>query len=110
MIFYREGSPGSSSQPEVILFTNNIGTLVGIFALAFMIHNMIVGIMKNNEKPEHNTRDLAIAYTIDFTVYIILGIMGQIAVAVLFSIYNADGSRSIPPVKQFYLFTYISNI
>ena len=63
-----------------------------------MIHNMIVGIMKNNEKPENNTRDLAIAYTIDFTVYTTLGIMGQISVAVLFSIYNADGSQSIPPV------------
>jgi len=94
--FVMNGTPGSAGPPQVVLITTNLETLFGIFALAFFIHNIIVGIMKNNEDASKNTRDLAIAYVIDAVVYTTLGVLGQIAVAALFSEYNTTGSMPIP--------------
>jgi sodium-coupled neutral amino acid transporter 9 len=53
--------------------------------LAFMIHNAVAGIMKNNRDSSKNTRDLGIAYSLVWVLYVILGVMGSLAVAGLFN-------------------------
>lgn len=83
--FVTTGIPGENPKElKLILFTDNLETLIGIFALAYMIHNSIAGIMKNNRDSNKNSRDLGISYGLVFILYSILGIAGMIAVAGLF--------------------------
>lgn len=68
---------------EVEAFTTNYNDIIniaGTFALAFIVHSVVVPIIKHNENQEKNSRDLAIGYTIGGGVYIILGILGCFAI------------------------------
>jgi len=82
------GKPGENRQGlEMIMITTDVNTLVGIFALAYMIHNSLAGMMKSNRDSSNNTRDIGIAYFLVFIFYCILGLFGMFAVAAL---YNHD--------------------
>jgi sodium-coupled neutral amino acid transporter 9 len=98
LTFSLTGIPGKSRQgQELILFTGDIGTLIGIFALAYMIHNSITGIIKSNKSQDKNSRDLKISYLFVFILYSILGIAGMIAVAGLFNaVYSHYDSGKFP--------------
>ena len=49
---------------------------IGVFAMAFCIHNSAVAIVRKSKNPEKNSRDVGIAYLITFLVYIITGVFG----------------------------------
>ena len=59
----------------------DVVTISGIFALAFLIHNLIIQIMRYNRNAHNNTRDLGIAYFLSGTVYAALGVLGGMAVS-----------------------------
>jgi sodium-coupled neutral amino acid transporter 9 len=89
------GTPGKENRGlEIVLFTSDIQNLLGIFALAYMIHNVIAGIMKNNKNPNNNSRDLGISYLLVFTMYSILGMFGMFGIAALYnSVYDSYQSK-----------------
>jgi len=80
------GTPGRHNRGlEIILFTYNVETLIGIFGLAYMIHNVVNGIMKSNcQESEQNTKDLRNAYILVFVLYGVLGVFGAFAVGYLY--------------------------
>ena len=93
--FVLTGHPGKNRKGlELVLFTFNIETLVGIFGLAYMIHNVVNGIMKSNpQEIVKNSRDLRTAYILVFVLYCILGIFGMFAVAYL---YHENYTEKLP--------------
>ena len=46
---------------------------IGILALGLFIHNAIITIMSNNEKPENNGRDMSIGYMLVIGTYMLIG-------------------------------------
>jgi sodium-coupled neutral amino acid transporter 9 len=86
---------------EIVLFTADIETLVGIFALAFFIHNVHTGVLKSNRNPKNNTRDLGIAYSLVFFFYCILGIFGMIAVAGLYHADYANNPKLLGSIMEY---------
>eukprot|EP00340_Litonotus_pictus_P011915 CAMPEP_0170536680 /NCGR_PEP_ID=MMETSP0209-20121228/102281_1 /TAXON_ID=665100 ORGANISM="Litonotus pictus, Strain P1" /NCGR_SAMPLE_ID=MMETSP0209 /ASSEMBLY_ACC=CAM_ASM_000301 /LENGTH=344 /DNA_ID=CAMNT_0010838067 /DNA_START=652 /DNA_END=1683 /DNA_ORIENTATION=+ len=86
--FVATGKPGEKKEGlQIVLFDTDLTQLIGVFALAYMVHNAVTGLMKNNKKSENNSRDLFFAYSIVWTKYTILGVFGSFAVAAL---YNSD--------------------
>ena len=84
--FVTTGIPGEENKGlNIVLFTTNLQNLVGVFALAFFNHNLIVGIMKGVENSKNNVRDLYISYVIVWFIYLVLGALGMFAVSGLFS-------------------------
>ncbi|CAK62184.1 unnamed protein product (macronuclear) [Paramecium tetraurelia] len=65
---------------QITLWSWEFSQPAGQFALAFMIHNAIGQLIKNNEKRDNNSRDLAIAYGISGMIYGIVGIFGSIGI------------------------------
>ncbi|XP_055952490.1 sodium-coupled neutral amino acid transporter 9 homolog isoform X2 [Argiope bruennichi] len=57
----------------VQLFKSTFPVLVGTLSLSFFIHNCVLSLMRNQKKPENNPRDLAIAYVLVGTTYLIVG-------------------------------------
>ncbi|KAG8195441.1 hypothetical protein JTE90_013893 [Oedothorax gibbosus] len=57
----------------VHLFQVTFPVLVGTLSLSFFIHNCVLSIMRNQKKPENNGRDLAIAYVLVGTTYLVIG-------------------------------------
>jgi len=87
------GTPGQNNGEDLILFTGDVNTLIGIFANAFSVHSVLFGIMKNNKNQSKNTRDLGLAYCLVFGFYMVMGVFGMFAVAAL---YNRSGYDKIP--------------
>lgn len=57
------------------MFKANFPALTGILTLAYFIHNCILSIMRNQEKPKNNARDLSIAYCLVALTYIAVGFL-----------------------------------
>eukprot|EP00340_Litonotus_pictus_P000139 CAMPEP_0170525586 /NCGR_PEP_ID=MMETSP0209-20121228/11014_1 /TAXON_ID=665100 ORGANISM="Litonotus pictus, Strain P1" /NCGR_SAMPLE_ID=MMETSP0209 /ASSEMBLY_ACC=CAM_ASM_000301 /LENGTH=536 /DNA_ID=CAMNT_0010814885 /DNA_START=105 /DNA_END=1715 /DNA_ORIENTATION=- len=86
--FVVSGEPGKEKEGlQLILFNSEVSDLVGVFAIAYFIHNVVVGMMKSGKDSSKNSRNLGIAYIIVFAKYTILGLFGSFAVA---GLYNAD--------------------
>lgn len=60
---------------DVPMFKASFPALTGILTLAYFIHNCILSIMRNQEKPKNNARDLSIAYILVALTYIIVGFL-----------------------------------
>lgn len=58
----------------VQLFQTSFPVLVGTLSLSFFIHNCVLSIMRNQKRPDKNARDLAIAYILVGTTYLIIGV------------------------------------
>ncbi|KAF4526206.1 hypothetical protein B566_EDAN001890 [Ephemera danica] len=56
-------------------FLPSFPALSGMLALSFFIHNIIITIMRNNRNPEHNGRDLSIAFVLVTMTYITIGFL-----------------------------------
>ena len=67
-----------SKTKYLYLFGKNPCLLMGTCSLGFFAHSIIMPIIKNNEKQENNTRDLAFGYLLVVLTYIILGLSGYI--------------------------------
>jgi len=63
---------------HLYLFGENPLQLAGTLSMGLFCHSFILPIMKNNEKPENNRRDLFIGYTLVCFTYMIIGIFGYI--------------------------------
>ncbi|KAJ7370783.1 hypothetical protein OS493_029772 [Desmophyllum pertusum] len=57
------------------MFKDGFPALTGILTLAYFIHNCILSIMRNQEHPENNVRDLSIAYCLVAVTYILVGLL-----------------------------------
>lgn len=51
---------------------------IGVYAMAFVIHNAVVAIVRKNKNQANNSRDVGYAYIITLFFYIITGIFGAI--------------------------------
>ena len=83
--FANTGIPGKNKEGlEIILYSADLSELIGVFALAYYIHGVVIGIMKSNKVQSNNSRDLFWAYLLVFSQYTILGVFGCFAVAALY--------------------------
>ena len=72
----------------IVLFQANFSPLASLLGTGYYLHTCAVPIMRNAKKPEHNTRNLFIGYTIVFICYIIIGGVGYMGfIGPLFSHY-----------------------
>ena len=72
--FVTTGTPGKERQGrEIILFSYNIETLVGIFGIAYLIHNLVNGMVRNNNLDvDRNERVIGKAYGLVFFFIVFL--------------------------------------
>lgn len=76
------------STRTIVLFTANFSPLASILNVGFYLHTCAVPIMRNAKKPENNSRNLFIGYTIVFFSYVIIGALGYFGLlGTLFSKY-----------------------
>ncbi|XP_068728125.1 sodium-coupled neutral amino acid transporter 9 homolog isoform X4 [Montipora capricornis] len=61
------------------MFKTSFPALTGILTLAYFIHNCILSIMRNQEQPKNNARDLSIAYCLVALTYISVGFLFYMA-------------------------------
>ena len=63
---------------HLLLFGENPNILLGILSSSYFSHSFILPIMKNNENPKNNKRDLFVGYFLVYITYILVGILGYI--------------------------------
>ncbi|KAM3140772.1 hypothetical protein pb186bvf_007177 [Paramecium bursaria] len=71
----------SENAESITWFTTDISEAAGLFALAFMVHNAIGQLIKNNQKKEDNVKVTAFAYVLASFIYGSIGILGAIGIA-----------------------------
>jgi len=64
-----------SSPFAVEEFSLSFPALAGTLSLAMFIHNGIMAILRNQKKPQNNTRDLSIAYLLVTVTYMYVGVI-----------------------------------
>ncbi|XP_078354857.1 neutral amino acid transporter 9-like isoform X2 [Oculina patagonica] len=60
---------------DIPMFKDGFPALTGILTLAYFIHNCILSILRNQERPENNARDLSIAYCLVASTYMLVGLL-----------------------------------
>lgn len=60
---------------QIPMFKASFPALTGILTLAYFIHNCILSIVRNQENPKNNARDLSIAYCLVALTYIFVGLL-----------------------------------
>nr|XP_002125488.1 sodium-coupled neutral amino acid transporter 9 isoform X1 [Ciona intestinalis] len=60
---------------EIMEFRITFPALTGMLSLAFFLHNAAITIVKNNQHPENNVRDLSIGYLLTAVTYLSVGIL-----------------------------------
>lgn len=80
---------GNVNSDTLVVFTSDVGSLCGIFALSFFVHNIIIPILKNNKEEKKNQRDIFLGYSLTAGVYAIIGFFGAFAIA---GVSLADGN------------------
>lgn len=58
------------------LFNNGFLITAGVLTLSFFLHNCVIIILKNNQQPEHNVRDLGCGYFATGFCYFLIGLLG----------------------------------
>ena len=61
-------------------YSLDIGNLAGTAGMAFTIHTMVISYVKSNINQKNNSRDVKISYFLTYMLYILVGVMGGIAV------------------------------
>lgn len=74
---YYQNEMGTKNR-HLLLYGPNPFKLAGSVTLGYSSHTFIISIMRNNQKPENNDRDLAIGYSLVGITYLLFGIMGYI--------------------------------
>ena len=69
------------SPSHISLFGDDPSLLAGALSLGYFTHTIIISVMKNNEKPENNKRDLFLGYLLVFITYTSIGIIGYFGFA-----------------------------
>ena len=60
----------------IVLFTANFSPLASILNIGFYLHTCAVPILRNAKKPQNNSRNLFIGYSIVFLSYVLIGSLG----------------------------------
>lgn len=72
-----------SGDGGIVMFSGSISdliTLLGIFALAFISHNILIPIIKYNVNFKNNKRDVGIAYVVTAMIYVMIGVFGSFGI------------------------------
>lgn len=64
----------ASSPHYAPLLSLNLPVYTGVLTLALFIHNCLTTIMRTQAQPQHNYRDLAVAYVLVVVTYLFLGV------------------------------------
>ena len=62
------------------LFSGDIFTILGIYALAYSVHPYIVDIFKHNSEQTKNVRDFGLSYVMGTVIYVGVGLFGAFGV------------------------------
>ena len=54
---------------------------MGVFAISFFIHSVVIPIFKNNKNYHHNIRDLKLGFSLTGFIYISVGVFGSLAIS-----------------------------
>lgn len=63
-----------TSTSYVPLFRTTFPALTGVLCLSFFIHNCVISMMRNQKNPEHNARDLSVAFGLVITTYLLISV------------------------------------
>ncbi|CAN7940228.1 unnamed protein product [Ixodes pacificus] len=63
-----------TSTSYVPLFRTTFPALTGVLCLSFFIHNCVISMMRNQKNPEHNARDLSVAFGLVITTYLLIAV------------------------------------
>ncbi|CAN7938510.1 unnamed protein product, partial [Ixodes hexagonus] len=63
-----------TSVSYVPLFRSTFPALTGVLCLSFFIHNCVISMMRNQKNPEHNARDLSVAFGLVVTTYLLIAV------------------------------------
>jgi len=66
---------------EDVPLIGNVNVIFGVFAFAFMVHNVAIEMLKKNKRPKNNRRDLRTSYIITAVIYGVVGILGDLGIA-----------------------------
>lgn len=101
--FKTTGCSGYDKQGlDIVLFNLDVTEIIGVFSLAYMVHNNVVGLMKENKNSAKNSRDLLVAYVIVFVKYTLLGIMGSFSIAAMINhTKGIDISKDVKNIMTF---------
>ena len=61
---------------HISFFESGFLVTAGVLTLSFFLHNCVIIILKNNQHPEHNTRDLGLGYFATGSCYFLIGLLG----------------------------------
>lgn len=64
------------SPSHISLFGDDPSKLAGALSLGYFTHTIIIPVIKNNENPRNNKRDLFLGYLLVFITYTTIGIVG----------------------------------
>lgn len=70
----------SFNSSNVSLFTDQVATTLGVFAISFFIHSVAIPIFKNNKNYKNNIRDLKLGFSLTCLIYLSIGIFGALAI------------------------------
>jgi Na+/proline symporter len=65
-----------SAPSHISLFGDDPSKLAGALSLGYFTHTIIIPVVKNNEDPKNNKRDLFLGYLLVFITYTTIGIVG----------------------------------
>lgn len=60
---------------KIPMFKASFPALTGLLTLAYLIHNCILSIMRNQENPKNNERDLSVAFCLVAFTYTLVGVL-----------------------------------
>lgn len=72
---------GNVVSQNIKYVSSDISTLAGIFSLAFFCHNNLITIVKTNQYPDKNSRDIKISFILTSGLYLFIGMFGAVAIA-----------------------------
>lgn len=62
------------------MFSTNVIDIIGQFTFGFTAHDSICQIMRSNEQPRNNTRDIKMGFFLAMVIYSFIGIFGALSI------------------------------
>lgn len=109
-------STDPSNEHYVALASVKFPSLMGMLCLAYSIHSAIITLLKNNANQEHNTRDLAIGFSLVGMTYTFVGTMVFISFPMAKNcidqnfMNNLTSYDGLAIVARFFLFLQMSTV
>lgn len=60
----------------VYMINKNFSSLAGMLGIGYFLHTVSVPIVRNNQNPKNNIRDVTLGYVLVASTYILVGTMG----------------------------------